>query len=179
MEDDNDKRQTAEEERKLLQAQLLRSQKMEAIGRLAGGVAHDFNNILTAILSYAELSLMKLEEGHPVRSHLVGIREASEKAAALTHQLLAFSRRQILELKAVDLNDVVTGLAKALTKMIGGDIQLELQTKATISMIRADRGQVEQVLMNLVMNAKESMTPGGHLRIDGRGDAGHERKTAR
>ena len=102
-------RQKAEMERQRLQAQLLQAQKMESIGRLAGGVAHDFNNILTAILSYAELSLMKLPEHDPLRSHLISIQEASEKAATLTHQLLAFSRRQVLEMKVVDLNDVIEG----------------------------------------------------------------------
>jgi nitrogen-specific signal transduction histidine kinase len=165
MKQEDDKRQTAEKERQLLQDQLLQSQKMESIGRLAGGVAHDFNNILTAILSYAELSLMKLAEDHPVRSHLVSIREASEKAAALTHQLLAFSRRQVLEMKAVDLNKVVEGMANMLSRMIGEDIQLELRTEATISTIRADRGQIEQVLMNLAVNARDAMPSGGRLLI--------------
>lgn len=154
-------RQKAEMERQHLQGQLLQSQKMESIGRLAGGVAHDFNNILTEILSYAELTLMKLAEDHPVRSHLVSIREASEKAATLTHQLLAFSRRQVLEMKAVDLNKVIEGMANMLSRMIGEDVQLELRTEAAISAIRADQGQIEQVLMSLAVNARDAMTPGG------------------
>ena len=158
-------RQKAEVERQLLQGRLLQSQKMESIGRLAGGVAHDFNNILTAILSYAELTLMKLAEGHPVRSHLVSIQEASEKAATLTHQLLAFSRRQVLEMKAVDLNKVIEDMANRVSRMIGEDVLLELKTEATISTIRADRGQIEQVLMNLAVNARDAMTPGGRLLI--------------
>ena len=158
-------RQKAEMERQRLQGQLLQSQKMESIGRLAGGVAHDFNNILTAILSYAELTLMKLADGHPVRSHLINIREASERAATLTHQLLAFSRRQVLEMKAVDLNDIIKGMANMLSRMIGEDIRLELKTEAAISTIRADRGQVEQVLMNLAVNARDAMTSGGRLLI--------------
>ena len=158
-------RQKMEVERQLLHSQLLQSQKMESIGRLAGGVAHDFNNILTAILSYAELTLMKLAEGHPVRSHLVSIREASEKAATLTHQLLAFSRRQVLEMKAVDLNKVIKDMANMLSRMIGEDIVLELNTEATISTIRADRGQIEQVLMNLAVNARDAMMSGGRLAI--------------
>jgi signal transduction histidine kinase len=158
-------RQKAEVERQLLQGKLLQSQKMESIGRLAGGVAHDFNNILTAILSYTELTLMKLAEDHPVRSHLVSIREASEKAATLTHQLLAFSRRQVLEMKAVDLNKIVEGMANMLSRMIGEDILLEFKTDATIRMIRADRGQIEQVLMNLAVNARDAMTSGGRLVI--------------
>lgn len=158
-------RQKAEMERQHLQGQLLQSQKMESIGRLAGGVAHDFNNILTEILSYAELTLMKLAEDHPVRNHLVSIREASEKAAILTHQLLAFSRRQVLEMKAVDLNKVIEGMANMLSRMIGEDVQLELRTEAAISAIRADQGQIEQVLMSLAVNARDAMTPGGRLLI--------------
>ena len=159
-------RQRAEAERKLLQAQLLQAQKMESIGRLAGGVAHDFNNILTAILSYAELSLMKLPEHDPLRGHLISIQEASEKAATLTHQLLAFSRRQVLEMKVVDLNDVIRGLAKMLTRMIGEDMPLELRTGATASFVRADEGQIEQVLMNLAVNARDAMPSGGRLVIE-------------
>jgi len=166
MEKEDDKQQNAERERQLLQSQIFQSQKMESIGRLAGGVAHDFNNILTAILSYTELSLMKLDEGHPVRSHLVSIREASEKAAALTHQLLAFSRRQVLEMKAVDLNKVIEGMADMVSRMIGEDILLDVKTGATISTIRADRGQIEQVLLNLAMNARDAMTSGGRLLIE-------------
>ena len=159
-------RQRAEAERKLLQAQLLQAQKMESIGRLAGGVAHDFNNILTAILSYAELSLMKLPQHDPLRGHLISIQEASEKAATLTHQLLAFSRRQVLEMKVVDLNDVIRGLAKMLTRMIGEDMPLELRTGATTSFVRADEGQIEQVLMNLAVNARDAMPSGGRLVIE-------------
>jgi signal transduction histidine kinase len=154
-------RQRAEAERQLLQAQ-----KMESIGRLAGGVAHDFNNILTAILSYAELSLMKLPQHDPLRAHLISIQEASEKAATLTHQLLAFSRKQVLEMKVVDLNDVIRGLAKMLTRMIGEDMLLELRTGATASFVRADEGQIEQVLMNLAVNARDAMPSGGRLVIE-------------
>jgi signal transduction histidine kinase len=158
--------QQAEEERQRLQAQLLQAQKMESIGRLAGGIAHDFNNILTAILSYAELSLMKLPENDTVRGHMISIQEASEKAAALTHQLLAFSRRQVLEMKAVDLNAVVMGIAKMLTRMIGEDVNLELKTGATASTVRADESQLEQVLMNLAVNARDAMASGGRLLIE-------------
>ena len=158
--------QRAEEERQRLQAQLLQVQKMESIGRLAGGIAHDFNNILTAILSYAELTLMKLSENDPLRGHLISIQEASEKAAALTHQLLAFSRRQVLEMKAVDLNAVVTGIAKMLRRMIGEDVSLELKTGATVSTVRADESQLEQVLMNLAVNARDAMPSGGRLLIE-------------
>jgi signal transduction histidine kinase len=157
--------QKAEEERQRLQAQLLQVQKMESIGRLAGGVAHDFNNILTAILSYSELSLMKLPENDPLRGHLMSIQDASEKAAALTHQLLAFSRKQVLEMNVVDLNMIIKGVANMLSRIIGEDILLELKTEAAISTIRADRGQIEQVLMNLAVNARDAMMSGGRLLI--------------
>jgi signal transduction histidine kinase len=152
-------------ERQRLQAQLLQSQKMESIGRLAGGVAHDFNNLLTAILSYAELSLMRLTEDDPLRRYLVSIQDASEKAAGLTHQLLAFSRRQVLEMKAVDLNAVIKNITNMLMRMIGEDIILEVKTVAAAGIIRADKGQVEQVLMNLAVNARDAMPEGGHLLI--------------
>jgi signal transduction histidine kinase len=159
-------RQKGEAERQRLQSQLLQAQKMESIGRLAGGVAHDFNNILTAILSYAELSLMKLPEHDPLRGHLISIQEASEKAAKLTHQLLAFSRRQVLEMKVVDLNAIIRGLAKMLTRMIGEDMLLELRIGAMASFVRADEGQIEQVLMNLAVNARDAMPSGGRLLIE-------------
>jgi signal transduction histidine kinase/CheY-like chemotaxis protein len=159
-------RQKAEVERQRLQTQLLQAQKMESVGRLAGGVAHDFNNILTAILSYSELSLMRIPENDPLREYLESIRTASEKAAGLTHQLLAFSRRQVLEMKVVDLNRVVTGMADMLKRMIGEDVLLELKTDASASTIRADQGQIEQVLMNLAVNARDAMPTGGHLLIE-------------
>jgi len=158
--------QTAEEDRLRLQTQLLQAQKMESVGRLAGGVAHDFNNILTAILSYAELSLMRLPENDPVREYLESIRGASEKAAGLTRQLLAFSRKQVLEMKVVDLNTVVTGMADLLKRLIGEDVLLKMRTKALESTVRADRGQLEQVLLNLTVNARDSMPSGGHLLIE-------------
>jgi signal transduction histidine kinase len=153
-------------ERHRLQDQLVHAQKLESVGRLAGGIAHDFNNLLTAILSYAELSLMKVPENDPVRSHLVSIQEASEKAARLTHQLLAFSRKQVLEMKAVDLNDVVMQTREMLARMIGEDIILEVRTSAVIRNIRADKGQIEQVLMNLAVNARDAMPAGGRLLIE-------------
>jgi signal transduction histidine kinase/CheY-like chemotaxis protein len=159
-------RKKGEEERKRLQAQLLHVQKMESIGRLAGGVAHDFNNILTAILSYTELSLMRVPEKDPVREYLESIRGASEKAAGLTHQLLAFSRKQVLEMKVVDLNEIVTGMSDMLRRMIGEDVALDIRTGARSGGIRADRGQLEQVLMNLAVNARDAMPNGGRLSIE-------------
>jgi signal transduction histidine kinase/CheY-like chemotaxis protein len=153
-------------ERQRLQGELLQVQKMESIGRLAGGVAHDFNNILTAIMSFAELSLMKLPEEHPVWHHLAAIRDASEKAAGLTHQLLAFSRKQVLEMSAVDLNAVVRDVSKLLARLIGEDIAVEIRPNAVRSTVRADRGQIEQVIMNLAVNARDAMPTGGRLVIE-------------
>jgi two-component system cell cycle sensor histidine kinase/response regulator CckA len=158
--------QKAEEERQRLQTQLLQAQKMESVGRLAGGVAHDFNNILTAILSYAELSLMRLPDNDPVREYLESIRGASEKAAGLTRQLLAFSRKQVLEMKVVDQNMVVAGMEDLLKRLIGEDVLLKMRTNALESTVRADRGQLEQVLLNLTVNARDSMPSGGHLLIE-------------
>jgi len=159
-------RQRAEEERQHLQEQLLQMQKMESVGRLAGGIAHDFNNILTAILSYAELSLMKLPEDDPVYGHLQGIREASEKAATLTHQLLAFSRKQALEMQPVDLRDVVESMSDMLRRLLGEDVVLELRSAGTVRMVNADVGQIEQVIMNLAVNARDAMPKGGRLTIE-------------
>jgi signal transduction histidine kinase len=159
-------RQRAEGDRGRLQAQFLQSQKMESIGRLAGGVAHDFNNLLTAIMSYAELSIMKLPPGHPVLGHVTAIRDASEKAASLTHQLLAFSRKQVLAMQLVDLNAVVEGMAKMLRRIIGEDIHLKIRTGSGLGPVLADKGQIEQVLMNLAVNARDAMPSGGQLAIE-------------
>ncbi len=158
-------RKLAEADRERLQGQLLQVQKMESVGRLAGGVAHDFNNILTAILSYAELCLMKLPGDHPVRGYASAIRDASEKAASLTHQLLAFSRKQVLEMRSVDLNAVVEGMARMLRRIIGEDVVLEIRTDEALRPILADKGQLEQVLMNLAVNARDAMPQGGSLII--------------
>lgn len=158
-------RKQAEEQSRNLQSQLLQSQKMESIGRLAGGVAHDFNNILTVITGYSELILLGLPSDSPLRGPLSTVRESGEKAAALTHQLLAFSRKQVLEMKAVDLNVVIEKMVKMLARMIREDITLELKTGAPIRNVLADPGQIEQVLMNLVVNARDAMPAGGQLII--------------
>ena len=158
-------RKRAEDDRRALQEQLLQMQKMESIGRLAGGIAHDFNNVLTAILSYTELCLMKLPEDHAISGHLNGIREASEKAAGLTHQLLAFSRKQALSMRAVDLSAVVESMAGMLKRVIGEDVELELNVSRAIRTVLADVGQVEQVIMNLAVNARDAMPKGGALLI--------------
>lgn len=155
----------AKKENRKLQLQLLQAQKMESIGRLAGGIAHDFNNILSAILGYSELTLIKLPENHPVRENLYIIRDAGEKAAALIHQLLAFSRNQILELNAVKINDVVRNTIRMLSRMIGEDIILNLKTSSEWSIL-ADTSQIEQILMNLAVNARDAMPSGGRMTIE-------------
>lgn len=157
-------RKRAEEESRELQSQFLQSQKMESIGRLAGGIAHDFNNLLTVIIGYSDITVRGLPADSPLRDRLVVISDAGMKAAALTRQLLAFSRKQMLELKVVNLNDIIESTAKMLARMIGEDIALELQMKAT-GFILADSGQIEQILMNLAVNARDAMPCGGRLTL--------------
>ena len=147
------------------EAQFLQSQKMEAIGRLAGGVAHDFNNLLTAIGGYSELVLSRMKEGDPLAAYVREIMKAGESATALTRQLLAFSRKQVLQLKVLHLNDVVSSIDKMLRRMIGEDIELQISLAADLGTVKADPGQLEQVLMNLAVNARDAMPEGGRLQI--------------
>jgi two-component system, cell cycle sensor histidine kinase and response regulator CckA len=153
-------------EQRELEAQLRQSQKMEAIGQLAGGIAHDFNNILTIIHGFAT-TLLDAEAGAESRriaaEHIV---EASERAAGLTRQLLAFGRRQVMQTRNVDLNDLVASLAKMVQRVLGEDINLQLQLSARPMFVHADPGLIDQVLMNLVLNARDAMPDGGLLRID-------------
>jgi len=153
-------------EHKALETQLRQAQKMEAVGRLAGGVAHDFNNMLTAIMSYAELLGADLPEDVALRENLDEIRQAARRAAGLTRQLLAFSRQQILEPRVLDANDVVTGLEKMLVRIIGEDVELVTKLTPSIGHVRADPGQVEQAILNLVINARDAMPSGGRLVIE-------------
>jgi hypothetical protein len=153
-------------DRKLLEQQLRQAQKMEAIGRLAGGVAHDFNNLLTVILGYSDLLLGGLAEGHPGRGQLEEIRKAGVQAASLTRQLLAFSRRQVLQMKAFDLNRTVADMEKMIRRLVGEDVQVGTSLAPALGSIRADPGQVEQVIMNLVVNARDAMPRGGSLTIE-------------
>jgi two-component system cell cycle sensor histidine kinase/response regulator CckA len=153
-------------ERKKLEEQLLQAQKMEAIGRLSGGVAHDFNNLLTAIIGYSELALGELPGDAPLREHFDIIYSAGSKAAALTRQLLAFSRKQLLEVKVVNLNTIVENSAKLLRSMIGEDLELIIHTRSSLDNMMADAAQIEQILMNLVVNAKDAMPQGGTLTIE-------------
>jgi PAS domain S-box-containing protein len=146
--------------------QFMQAQKMEAIGRLAGGVAHDFNNLLTVITSYTQLQIDDLSPADPRRADLEEILHAAREAASLTRQLLAFSRRQVLELKVVNLNDVVSGVEKMLKRVIGEDIDLHFSPASDLGGTRADAGQLEQVIMNLAVNARDAMPMGGRLTIE-------------
>ncbi len=153
-------------ERKLLEEQLRLSQKMEAVGRLAGGIAHDFNNLLTAINGYSELLLRQLEVGNPIRANLEEINRAGERAAALTRQLLAFSRKQLLEPQVLDLNTLVSNIDKLLRRLIGEDIELVVVFGPDLGRVQADPTQLEQVIVNLVVNARDAMPQGGKIAIE-------------
>jgi two-component system cell cycle sensor histidine kinase/response regulator CckA len=152
--------------RKLLEDQFRQSQKMEAVGRLAGGVAHDFNNALAVITSYAELLQMKMPPDEPLRKHVQQVLKASDRAASLTRQLLAFSRKQTIEPSVLDLNSIVTEVDKMLRRLIGEDIELSFKNGSDLKCVKADRGQVEQILMNLAVNARDAMPDGGKLVIE-------------
>lgn len=153
-------------ERKQLEAQLRQSQKLEAIGQLAGGIAHDFNNMLTAITGHSSLGLRKLKAEDPLRENFEEINKAGARAAALTRQLLAFSRKQILQPKVLNLNTIVSDLEKMLPWLIGENIDLRTILEPEIGMVKADPGQIEQVIMNLVINARDAMPRGGKLTIE-------------
>jgi two-component system, cell cycle sensor histidine kinase and response regulator CckA len=152
--------------RRDLEEQLRQAQKMEAVGMLAGGVAHDFNNLLTIINGYSQLILNNLPKNDPNRHSAEQIMKAGDRAAGLTNQLLAFSRRQVMQPKVLDLNSLVTGLSAMLRRLIGEDIDLRLTLREDLGRVNADPGQIEQVLMNLVVNARDAMPRGGSLTIE-------------
>jgi len=149
-----------------LQAQLVQAQKMDAVGRLAGGVAHDFNNLLTAIGGYSHLLLGSLPPGDKHREDVEEIKKAAERAGSLTRQLLAFSRQQVLELRVLDVNGVVSNLERMLRRIIGEDVALATVLAADAGRIKADPGQIEQVVLNLVINAKDAMPQGGKVTLE-------------
>jgi two-component system, cell cycle sensor histidine kinase and response regulator CckA len=152
-------------ERRVLEDQFRQAQKMEAVGRLAGGIAHDFNNLLMVISGYTEVLLDQLTLGHPMHAKAEAIQQASDRATTLTRQLLAFSRKQLLELKVIDVNAIVADMERLLRPLIGEDIELTTSLAPAVGCTRADAGQLEQVIMNLVVNAKDAMPNGGKICI--------------
>ena len=153
-------------EHKHLESQLRQAHKMESIGRLAGGVAHDFNNLLTVINGYSELALDRMSERDPLRAHVAAVRKAGERASALTQQLLAFSRRQLLQPRLLDLNTVVAESESMLLRLIEENIQFVTVLAPSLGMVQADPTQISQILLNLVVNARDAMPDGGLLRVE-------------
>jgi two-component system, cell cycle sensor histidine kinase and response regulator CckA len=163
---DTTERRRAAEARESLEEQLRQSQKMDAIGRLAGGVAHDFNNLLTVILGYGETLLADLDSADPKHADVEEMQKAARRAAELTRQLLTFSRRQVMETKILDVNAVLGDMGKMLQRVLGEQHELVAVLDPTVGRIRADRGSVEQVVMNLVLNARDALTTGGKITIE-------------
>ncbi|HBC87631.1 MAG TPA: hypothetical protein DCZ94_11800 [Lentisphaeria bacterium] len=155
----------AEQDRKALENQLRQAQRMESIGRLAGGVAHDFNNCLQVILGFTELQLMKTDKNSPDHSNLMEIRHAAKHATDITHQLLAFSRKQVISPKILNLNEMVSSEQKILKRLIGEDIKLDIKVDPQLKNIYADSGNMQQVIMNLVVNSRDAMPGGGNIII--------------
>jgi PAS domain S-box-containing protein len=159
-------RKRTEEEMVSLQEQLRQSQKIEAVGQLAGGIAHDFNNLLTVIKGYSQLSLLDLKESDPLWENIQEIQKATQRATDLTRQLLAFSRRQILDLKVLNLNTLLQDLNKMLRRVLGEDIELTTLLAKDLGRVKIDPGQIEQVILNLAVNARDAMPSGGKLTIE-------------
>jgi nitrogen-specific signal transduction histidine kinase/ActR/RegA family two-component response regulator len=152
-------------ERRAMELQLRQGQKMEAIGRLAGGVAHDFNNLLGVISGYGELVSEQIDPESELRKSVEQIRKAANRASALTRQLLAFSRQQVLETKVLDINVIVEDMVKMLPRLLGEDIELQATLDPELGAVKADQGQIEQVILNLAVNARDAMPGGGQLAI--------------
>jgi two-component system cell cycle sensor histidine kinase/response regulator CckA len=164
--EDITERKRGEEEKSRLQAQLQQAMKMEAVGRLAGGIAHDFNNLLTVIIGSVELALMRFASSDPAKGLLVEVNKAAERAALLTQQLLAFSRKQIIEPKVLNLNDLISDLNTMMVRLIREDINIQILPGKDLGAIKADSGQLQQVLVNLVVNARDAMPGGGKIVIE-------------
>lgn len=172
-------RDRAEEEREVLQVQLAHAQKLEAVGRLAGGVAHDFNNMLAVILGRAELALRRAAAEGPLRRDLEEILQAAERSSVLTRQLLAFARRQTVSPQVLDLNGAVEGLLRMLRRLIGEDVELDWQPGAGAGQVRLDPSQLDQLLANLVVNARDAIAGTGRITLETRGVVLRERRSAR
>jgi len=153
-------------ERKMLEEQLREAQKIESIGRLAGGIAHDFNNLLVPIIGYAEVAARKLSEDDDAYHDIKQIQDAAERARDLTHQLLAFSRKQVLDMKVLNLNRVFLDFEKILRRIIGEDVEIVSKLEPTLGNVRADRSQIQQILMNLTANSRDAMPQGGTIKIE-------------
>jgi two-component system, cell cycle sensor histidine kinase and response regulator CckA len=166
LEDSENKRREAEEALRKSEEQLRQWQRVEAIGRLAGGVAHDFNNLLMTILGCSELLLREFDPKDPRREEVEEIRRAAQRATSLTHQLLAFGRRQVLQPRVLDLNEIVENMDRMLRRMIGEDIQFLTILAPGLWPVKVDPGQIEQVIMNLVVNARDAMPQGGRLTVE-------------
>ena len=156
----------AEEALNSKEEELRQAQKMEAVGRLAGGVAHDFNNLLTAINGYSDLTLMELKDADPLRANIEEIKKAEDRAAGLTRQLLTFSRRQVLKSRTLDLNQIVADLNNMLSRLIGEDIELETVLEPNLDSVLADPSQIDQVIVNILVNARDAMPLGGKITIE-------------
>jgi PAS domain S-box-containing protein len=153
-------------ERKQLEAQFMQAQKMESVGRLAGGVAHDFNNLLTAISGYTELVLAELTTNSPIRADMIEIQRTARRAATLTHQLLAFAREQMIEPRVLNLNDLIQDMDRLLRRLLGEDVELVTLPAADLDLVRVDPSQIEQMIVNLAVNARDAMPEGGRLTIE-------------
>jgi ligand-binding sensor domain-containing protein/nitrogen-specific signal transduction histidine kinase len=158
-------REAAESDRQRLEAQLRQSQKLEAVGRLAGGIAHDFNNLLTSVVGNTDLIASELGDAHALQPELSEIRRAADRAASLVAQLLAFSRQQLVKRRVLDVNAIVTESSRMLQRLIGADIALELTLDPALGPVRADQAQIDQILINLALNARDAMPSGGRLSI--------------
>ena len=163
---DISQRKQAEADQAQLEEQFRQAQKMESIGQLAGGIAHDFNNLLVPIIGYAELGMLNLSAGHKLYANLERIKEAAQRAATLTKQILAFSRQQVLEISTFDLNETIAEFQEMLRRLIGEDIALHITPASSPCQVKADRAQIEQIVLNLSVNARDAMPGGGKLLIE-------------